>query len=243
MFDMELPARTTDELLTLLLERQLRHESRNRGGWFGFIAAGVACAALPAAGVFGYRWWTRRQALCAIAAVDATGIPAAIAAGAEYNPDSRDCVEGEKHDFIVVEDDCEDADLDEDASGGSNGEHSSTPARRSKRVGAARRVAKRKKVVHTPYEHGIVSGAFLGDVITQARLAYNARVPDSYTQNLARSLMVRLMKDAGMRNAHIDQNIANMVNAVFLQTRDQVVAAENQRVLMRAGVWGGQLRP
>lgn len=153
---------------------------------------------------------------------DVNSIETIIASGECYESTLRDCVAGEQHDVVVSEDvdegDVVDGDADDDTP-------TIEPAR--SRGPASRRLA-RKKVVHKVYEGQsmVAHKPFLGDVVAQARNVYNAGASDHYHRQLARAYMVRLMSAAGMRPAHINYHIDEMVVAVFLQTSRQLEAED-----------------
>jgi len=183
-----------------------------------------------ALGLQGYgAWCVIRRGLCVVAGKarfaearhDVEDIETAVATGAYYEPSYRDCISGEQHDVVVpeIEDSGDGADGDAD-------DEQCSEAPTGARGPTSRRLA-RKKVVHKVYEgtSGIVHKPFLGDVIAQARNVYNAGASDHYHRQLARMFMVRLMSAAGMRPAHINYHIDEMVVAVFLHTERQLTAA------------------
>lgn len=151
---------------------------------------------------------------------DVNSIETIIASGECYESALRDCVTGEQHDVIVSEDVNESDGVDGDA------DDDPTTQGPSQRRGPATRRLARKKVVHKVYEGQsmVVHKPFLGDVVAQARNVYNAGASDHYHRQLARAYMVRLMSAAGMRPAHINYHIDEMVVAVFLQTSRQLEA-------------------
>jgi len=213
-------------------------QSRNpRGGGSGLLINGVVSGLVGVAAAAGFLLWRRRRA---VAQVRGTGVPALVAAAADYEYVYRDCLDGEQHDKIVVEDKGEGDGSPPDADGESVVSSSDTAPKKPKAVRgpASRRVAVRKKLVHTAYHGNFVSQSFKGDVIAQARLLYNARIPDSHTRCLARSFMVRKMTEAGMRTFDIESNIDNMVVAVFFVTDAQRSAMRNEKILTQAGLFG-----
>lgn len=160
---------------------------------------GVACAA--GVGYLLVRLAAKRSASTRIAALDETlaCLDKIVADGNEYNPALRDCDEGEHPDLVVEEEEV--VELPAPTGG------------EATKVRATRR--RKKKVVHTPYEGGVVSGAYLGDVVARARNIYNAGPSDHYHRALARAYMVRLMTEHNMRPSHINQHIDLMGCAVF----------------------------
>jgi hypothetical protein len=189
----------------------------------------LACAV---AGAVATRWWRHKHR---DSIISATGVSTIIAEGYAYNPSCRDCLEGEKHDFVDVEGVCEDEDTDGDDSDAPPGLTPPFPGSRSSRGPAVRRIAVRKKYVHKTHSGGLVNGNFLGHVVAQARLVYNSRDANTHNKNLARSYMVRQMIEANMRPQHIDENIDKMVLAVFFMTDDQIVNVANEKKLRALG--------
>lgn len=153
---------------------------------------------------------------------DVNDIETIVASGECYESTFRDCVAGEQHDVVVLEDVCEGDGIAGDADDGS------TDKRSSHTRGPSTRRLARKKMVHKVYEGDsmVAHKPFLGDVVAQARNVYNAGASDHYHRQLARAYMVRLMSAAGMRPAHINYHIDEMVVAVFLQTSRQLEAEE-----------------
>jgi len=154
-----------------------------------------------------------------------------VASGNDYEPSSRDCVDGEAHDYIETEVVCEDD--------GIAGDNDDAPPGLARRGPAARRIARRKKVVHTPYNGGTVNGAFLGHVVAQARNIYNGGPTDYYHRCLARSYMVRLLTEQRVRPAHINAHIDMMVCAVFHNTSLQYQALAMWKALDERQRMGG----
>lgn len=156
-----------------------------------------------------------------------------VSSGHDYEVELRDCLEGEQHDVVVPEVVDEDAVVKEVVADDGN-----VAEVRTFRGPSVRRLA-RKKVVHKVYEgqSGVVHKPFLGDVVAQARNVYNAGPSDCYHRQLARAFMVRLMSAAGMRPAHINYHIDEMVVAVFVKTERQLAADR----MWQSAVWLGRI--
>lgn len=164
---------------------------------------------------------------------DVDDLTTIVVSGHDYEIEYRDCVQGEQHDAVVLED------VDEgDGVEGVTFEDGSVETPAAGRGPVSRRLA-RKKVVHKVYEGQscVVHKPFIGDVVAQARNVYNSGPSDCYHRQLARAFMVRLMSAAGMRPAHINYHIDEMVVAVFLKT-DRQLAADR---MWRSAEWLGRI--
>jgi len=195
------------------------------------IAAKAVVGAAPFVAVVGVgvglvvavRQHLRRRAVVESAEDLVEGLTEFIGSAAMYDPEVREAVEGESHDFVQV------AEVEVEVPGGEGEE--------PKRV-------RKRRVQKMRYEHRIVEagapfGPYLADVVTETRLHYNHREATAYNMSLARAYMIRIMKGHGMRPAHIAADIDRMVLAVFLQTDQQVAMRSAAGVLRRAGRMGG----
>lgn len=218
-------------LATKQQRRQPKHSTRRGVGRSVLIgtAFGAACAV---AGALAARWVRHKYCDTIVAS---TGVSALIAEGYAYDPDSRDCLEGEKHDYVDIEDIHQDEGTDGDGTTAPSGAGSTSSGRAPARGPAVRRIAVRKKYVHKTHTGGLVNSNFLGHVVAQARLVYNGRDANTHNKNLARSYMVRLMTEANMRPQHIDEHIDKMILAVFFLSDDQITEMKNEKKLRALG--------
>lgn len=146
-----------------------------------------------------------------------------VAEGNEYETTLRDCADGELHDEVQeVEEDVE-----------------LPPVNGGAPVTVKTKRLRKKKIVHTPYDGGVLRGAYLGDVVARARNIYNGGASDGYHKALARAYMVRLMTEHKVRPAHIGNNIDRMVCAVFYKTSVQFTADEMWEAVLERNAIGG----
>jgi hypothetical protein len=153
-----------------------------------------------------------------------------VASADAYEPDVRDAVDGERHDFVsheVVED-------DEDDDGSEDGDAPPGLAR-PRRGPASRRVARRKVRVHADGSGKARRDSYYGEVVAEARVHHFARGYDAYNAQLARSFMVRTMQAHGIRASHIASRIEDMVTAVFTVGPDEVRVRDEREQLVRSG--------
>lgn len=199
--------------------------SRKAAARRAFVRGGAVGAALCAAVVAGRALWSAWRRRPKQADVDAwrqaNGLDELTASGEAYKPDERDCLAGETADKVVYDYPTEESGVECDVA-----DEDAPPGLR-RRGGAVRRIARRVKMVHTPYQAGgsTADPGFLGDVIAEARTQGFAGHASLDNISRARIYMSRLMKERGMRPAHIDANLSRMVLAVF-EKRDYEVAHE-----------------
>lgn len=100
---------------------------------------------------------------------------------------------------------------------------------------ALRRTARKQKVVHVDDTGRPGQDSYYGFVVAQARTEYAARGYSTYNAQLARSYMVRVMREHGVRPSHIMEHLEYMVNSVFFISEDERVALRERDAALRAG--------
>jgi hypothetical protein len=199
----------------------------SRNGPCGKLRTVVWAASVAAAAFGGWRLRRHRRSCFEPDVAERLGLLPYVIDGHHYEPGTRDCLPGESHDVIVEEDQQTDEVATSDSHEAGDGNE---PAFGGLRGPATRRVQKRKKFVHKTDVSGGAHMPYLSHVVAEARNQYATRVANSHNIALARSYMVRLMQQHGMRATHINEVVDMMVVAVFLVTEPELharrVAAE-----------------
>jgi len=77
---------------------------------------------------------------------------------------------------------------------------------------------RRKKMVYTPYEGGILKGAYLSSIVAEVRMCSYARAYSPSNADIVRSHLVRRMREHGVRPTHISNNINKLILACFYKS-------------------------
>lgn len=88
------------------------------------------------------------------------------------------------------------------------------------RATGGRRQARRKKLVATPYEGGVLKGAYLAQLVAEVRGCSYAGAYSPANADIVRSHLRRKLIEHGVRPSHIQRHLSNMVLAVFYKSAD-----------------------
>jgi len=102
-----------------------------------------------------------------------------------------------------------------------------------------RRRVRRKKVVAVPYAGGAVQGAYLVELVAEARLCTQARTYSVANADFIRVFLLRRMTEHGVRPSHIASHIDSMVLAAFHKSSQDRAYEEGLRTQRRAGYQRG----